>query len=198
VELSIQARKRLDRAGLKETKIFASGDLDEYGIADLLVKGARIDAFGVGTALATSSDAPALGGVYKLVDVEKDGNIFFRAKFSEEKVTYPGRKQVFRSKGPDGKLAGDVIACEGETFSNHDPLLEQVMRYGKMTTPAPGIDTIRRLTHEQIAAIPEMCFQERECYSVRFSDKLQHLLSALRPKAARSQKSARMKVRKKS
>jgi nicotinate phosphoribosyltransferase len=193
-ELSIQARKRLDQAGLKQTRIFASGDLDEYGIADLLEKGAQIDAFGVGTALATSSDAPALGGVYKLVDVEKDGNIFYRAKFSEEKVTYPGRKQVFRSRGKDGKLTGDIIACEGETFSKHEPLLQQVMRYGKMTNPAPSIDTIRRLADERTAAIPEMCFLEHECYNVRFSDKLQRLLSALRPKAGRSKKNREARV----
>ena len=70
--------------------------LDEFVIADLLTRGVQIDTFGVGTALTTSKDAPALGGVYKLVDVASVTALSGRAKFSEEKITYPGRKQVLR------------------------------------------------------------------------------------------------------
>src|SRR5215831_11232306 len=88
VDLSRKVR-RLDQVGLRETRIFASGDLDEFVIADLLARGAQIDIFGVGTALATSKDAPALGGVYKLVDVASGETLSERAKFSEEKITYP-------------------------------------------------------------------------------------------------------------
>jgi nicotinate phosphoribosyltransferase len=84
VDLSRQVRRRLDQAGLTEIRIFASGDLDEFVIADLLARGAQIDAFGVGSALATSKDAPALGGVYKLVDVESGDAPSYRAKFSEK------------------------------------------------------------------------------------------------------------------
>src|SRR5438309_5625247 len=116
VELSREVRKRLDQAGLSETKIFASGDLDEFVIADLLARGAQIDAFGVGTALATSKDAPALGGVYKLVDVASGDAPSYRAKFSEEKITYPGRKQVFRLPNCDGSAREDVIARESERY----------------------------------------------------------------------------------
>ena len=89
-------RRELDRAGWKDVKIFASGDLDEYKIAKLLAKGAAIDAFGVGTALGTPGDAPHLNLIYKLVEVERGGKIREAAKFSRAKVTYPGRKQVFR------------------------------------------------------------------------------------------------------
>ena len=84
-QLSKEVRRRLDAAGLRDTRIFASGDLDEFAIAELLAGGAAIDAFGVGTALATSQDAPSLNGVYKLVDVASGGATSYRAKFSEKK-----------------------------------------------------------------------------------------------------------------
>ncbi len=89
-------RRELDRAGWKDVKIFASGDLDEYKIEKLLAAGAALDAFGVGTALGTPGDAPHLNLIYKLVEVERGGKIHEAAKFSHAKVTYPGRKQVFR------------------------------------------------------------------------------------------------------
>lgn len=101
---------------MKTTKIFAGGDLDEFVLADLLARGAQIDAFGVGTALATSEDAPAMGGVYKLVDLESEGEISYRAKFSPDKTTYPGRKQLFRFCNADGTFREDVIACGNEQF----------------------------------------------------------------------------------
>ncbi|MGH7838104.1 MAG: nicotinate phosphoribosyltransferase, partial [Candidatus Binataceae bacterium] len=89
-------RRQLDGAGWKDVKIFASGDLDEARITELLAKGAAIDAFGVGTALATPGDAPHLNLIYKLVVVERDGKLRGAAKLSAAKVTYPGCKQVFR------------------------------------------------------------------------------------------------------
>src|SRR6202161_2276809 len=89
------ARHVLDRAGWEDVKIFASGDLDEYRIAELIADGAAIDAFGVGTALSTPGDAPHLNLIYKLVEAERDGKVREAAKLSRSKVTYPGRKQVF-------------------------------------------------------------------------------------------------------
>jgi putative nicotinate phosphoribosyltransferase len=79
------ARAILDAAGLQDAKIMASGDLDEYRIADLLAAGAPIDSFGVGTELATSGDAPAMGAIYKLVDLNGRAT----AKWSEDKAPYP-------------------------------------------------------------------------------------------------------------
>ena len=93
---SIWARNRLNQAGWKDVIIFASGDLDEDRIAELLAKGALIDGFGVGTALVNSIDSPALGVIYKLVETEFDREARPVAKFSPEKMTYPGKKQVFR------------------------------------------------------------------------------------------------------
>src|ERR1700684_599274 len=90
-------RRELDRAGWRDVKIFASGDLDEDQLTRLVKSGAKIDAFGVGTALATPGDAPHLNLVYKLVEIDRDGSIRGAAKLTHAKVTYPGRKQVFRS-----------------------------------------------------------------------------------------------------
>lgn len=128
---SVWVRERLDRAGWKDVQIFASGDLDEDRMESLLQSGARIDAFGVGTALSTSGDSPSVGVIYKLVEVEMDGSVRSAAKFSQEKMTYPGRKQVFRLTDADGKFSNDVIGLEGESIAGTEPLLVPVMREGR-------------------------------------------------------------------
>src|ERR1019366_2632950 len=113
---SLWTRQRLDSAGWKDVQIFVSGDLDENRIEALLHSGAPIDAFGVGTALSTSADAPYVGVIYKLVEVELDHRIRGTAKFSEDKKTYPGRKQIFRLAEGDATYSGDIIGLEDETF----------------------------------------------------------------------------------
>jgi nicotinate phosphoribosyltransferase len=182
LELSIRARQRLDHAGFKDTKIFASGDLDEYAISDLVAQGAPIDAFGVGTALATSKDAPALGGVYKLVDIESVGTASYRAKFSEEKVTYPGRKQVFRFHQPNGTFRGDIIACADEQFPYDEPLLRCVMRNGRRISSSPELQSIQQYARQQIDRIPEGSrrLNQPEPYIVSFSQRLEALLADVR------------------
>ena len=95
--LSKEARKMLDKAGFKQTKIVASNDLDEYTISQLKHQGAKIDAWGIGTKLITAYDQAALGAVYKLVSIEDDhGNMVDTIKISgnPEKVTTPGLKKV--------------------------------------------------------------------------------------------------------
>src|SRR5580692_6368798 len=97
VTLAPAVRKILDDAGLPETKIMATGDLNEYKIHELVAARAPIDVFGVGTELSTSADAPTLGVVYKMVELEDAGNHRrYTAKLSEDKHTLPGSKQVFR------------------------------------------------------------------------------------------------------
>ena len=128
---SLWVRKRLDRAGWNDVQIFASGDLDEDRIEALVRSGARIDAFGVGAALSTSADSPYVGVIYKLVEVDLGSVVRSAAKFSQEKITYPGRKQVFRFVADDGKFQSDVIGLDGESFPASEPLLVPVMRAGR-------------------------------------------------------------------
>ncbi len=134
---SAWARQRMDRAGWSDVQIFASGDLDEDRIEALLRRGARIDAFGVGTALSTSGDVPSIGVIYKLVEVELDGRVRSAAKFSEAKKTYPGRKQVFRFTGGDGKYSSDTVGLENEAYPEAEPLLVPVMRESKRREASP-------------------------------------------------------------
>ena len=105
--LAGSARRVLDEAGMRETPIIASGDLDEDRIAQLVAAGAPIDRWGVGTDLGTSRDAPAVGGVYKLVaDQAEHGTLARHAsRRSPGKATLPGPKQVFR-RYEDGADAG--------------------------------------------------------------------------------------------
>jgi nicotinate phosphoribosyltransferase len=146
-DLSIKVRNILDRAGKTETKVFASSDLDEYRIRDLLSRGARIDSFGVGTQLATSYDAPALSGVYKLVASEQEGRMSMRIKLSTDKATYPGPKQVWRCVDKSGSYSGDIVALEDEPqpfgvpddeHASCHPLLEKVMSSGRAIREAAG------------------------------------------------------------
>jgi nicotinate phosphoribosyltransferase len=141
--LSREVRAVLDAGGLEETSVLVSGDLDEYVISGLVSAGAPIDSFGVGTALVTSSDAPALGGVYKLV--ESDGRPVM--KMSSGKATLPGRHQVFRNGGPD------VIGMSDEQLPGR-PLLELVLRGGDLVRPLPTLDESRAYAAAELAALP--------------------------------------------
>ena len=184
---SVWARARLDAAGWNDVQIFVSGDLDEDKIESLLRNGARVNAFGVGTALATSSDAPFLGVIYKLTEVEERGQVRSAAKFSEAKKTYPGRKQVFRFSGPDGRYVSDTVGLEEEQFPGTEPLLVPVMRAGRRLAPAsqPG---------EQVQAARERFLAGRgrlpdsiralavaaEPYRVQYSGRLEESLARVR------------------
>lgn len=159
--LSVAVRRILDDAGCTSAKIVASGDLNEHRIAELRRAGAPIDLYGVGTDLVTSIDAPALGGVYKLVeigDVERGagGERTPIAKFSEGKATLPGAHQVHRFRDRSGKLARDVIALEGEPMSpDAEPLLAPVMARGARVAPREGLDAVRTRARAQLAGLPE-------------------------------------------
>ena len=124
-DLSIRARKRLDEADLTSVGIFASGNLDEYAITDLLARGARIDAFGVGTLMGVSADAPTLDFSYKLTSYAGQD----RVKLSRAKRSLPGPQQVFRL-GKDGMDVGDIVAGAGEDHPGR-PLLVDVMQGGR-------------------------------------------------------------------
>ena len=119
--LSKKARVMLDEAGFEDVKIVASNSLDEYIIRDMLIQGAKVDSFGVGERLITSSSSPVLGGVYKLVAVVKDGKPVPKIKLSENtaKVTIPGAKKLWRLyDNESGKALADVITLEDETIDD--------------------------------------------------------------------------------
>jgi len=133
--LARSARCLLDEAGLAGARIFASGGLDEYAIADLVARGAPIDAYGVGTKMGVSADAPYLDSAYKLVAYAGRPVM----KLSPGKATQPGAKQVHR--GPDG----DVLALREEPAPpGHEPLLVPVMRGGRLLTAPEPLAAARR------------------------------------------------------
>jgi nicotinate phosphoribosyltransferase len=154
LELSREIRKILDDGGRSDAIIVASGDLNEYSIEALTDAGAPIDQFGVGTELVTSRDAPALGGVYKLVETERDGEPHYAAKFSKSKISYPGKKQVFRFTGADGKYHHDVLALASENFSDGEPLLQPVLSDGKRVGDSPTLDLIRERAKRSLGCLP--------------------------------------------
>lgn len=151
---SRRVRARLDASGLEATRIFASGDLDEWQIARLMEGRAPIDVFGVGTALSTSSDAPALGGVYKLVEVERAGRACPVLKLSPGKATYPGVKQVWRVADGD-RATHDVLGRSDEAPPRYGrTLLEPAMRRGRRVRPAPTLHRIRARAIEAVEELP--------------------------------------------
>lgn len=130
-ELARRVRNILDTGGLLATTIFASGDLDEYGLRDLMAQNAPIDGFGIGTRLDTSADVPYLDCAYKLQEYAG----IARRKRSAGKATWPGRKQVWRYYD-DGRMIGDVVSLEHDPQPG-TPLMLPVMRQGRRITP-PG------------------------------------------------------------
>jgi nicotinate phosphoribosyltransferase len=180
---SVWVRQRLDQAGWQNDIVFASGDLDEERIASLLAEGARIDGFGVGTALVTSSDSPTLGLIYKLVETDIAGEVRSAAKFSPTKVTYPGSKQVFRFSHPDGLFAEDIIGLAEEVFPGAESLLIPVMTEGHRSVPRTNLNAASVRRGEQTARLPEpvrSLSSEATSYPVRYSQKLEDLLDQVR------------------
>jgi nicotinate phosphoribosyltransferase len=150
VTLSKSVRHILDEGGLADVRIFASGGLDEDKIAEMMRAGAPIDGFGIGTSLTTSSDVPALDCVYKLQEYAGLG----RRKHSPGKATWPGRKQVWRQYGADGRMAGDILSVETDRQPG-EPLIEQVMLNGRRVTPLPTLAAIRVRAARELERLPE-------------------------------------------
>jgi len=141
---SKEARAILDGAGLRDAKIMASGDLDEWRIAELIAAGAPIDAFGVGTELATSGDAPSMGAIYKLVEVNGRDT----AKWSEDKTSLPGAKQLFRFHDRD------VLALASEPLpQGAEPLLRPVILKGQLVGEPPSMKLIREYAAESLRTV---------------------------------------------
>lgn len=175
--LARTVRAVLDAEGCADLRIFASSDLDEYRIADLLAQDAPIDAFGVGTRLGTSADAPSLGAVYKLVDGAR-GPVM---KHSADKASLPGVKQVYREER-DGASLADTIALAGETGVVGRPLLEPVMASGERLGAPESLAVLRDRRAAAVARLPETARRldaDADAYRVRLSPGLATLIEEL-------------------
>jgi nicotinate phosphoribosyltransferase len=173
VALSKSVRHILDAGGLSGIGIFASGGLDEDSLTAMIRAGAPIDGFGIGTSLTTSSDVPALDCAYKLQEYAG----LARRKRSTGKATWPGRKQVWRRFGPDGRMAGDTVSVENDEGQGGEPLMQVVMRGGRRIAPSPSLADVRGRAAADLARLPEPLrgLQPDAAYPVRMADILQQL-----------------------
>jgi nicotinate phosphoribosyltransferase len=178
VALSRQVRRMLDEAGLRDAKIFATNDLNEHRLAELVKCGSCFDAFGVGTALATSSDAPTLSAVYKLVELKRGGETTYTAKFSDEKSTLPGAKQIYRYPHYD------MVALYSECNADFEgePLIRPVISRGEMVTGLPTLEAVQKHAMASIAALPKALhsLDDAEPYPVEISPRLLDMAEDIR------------------
>jgi len=180
--LSKKVRKILDEAGMDYTKIFVSGDLNEYVLDNMTRHSIPIDSFGVGTDLVTSRDDSAMPGIYKLVEIECQGQTVLRAKRSTGKRTIPGAKQVYRNYDRRGMIIDDLIALASETPpSNMKPLLTEVVRSGQLIMKLPNLGKIRDVARGELQSLPQKYFQLRGSAKppVRLSPLLERLTRSL-------------------
>jgi nicotinate phosphoribosyltransferase len=164
----------------EDVDVFVSSGIDEYKLRRFFSEGGVATGFGPGTALATSDDAPTLDPVYKLVAVERDGEMQPSMKLSTGKVTYPGRKSVRRIER-DGTFERDVLAPAGAGDPGEE-LLVAVFAGGKRVYDLPGLDEIRERTLVNLRRLPRECRRIREpaTYEVTVSDELRERTESLR------------------
>jgi nicotinate phosphoribosyltransferase len=172
ITLSKAVRRILDEGGLRDVTIFASGGIDETVIANIIRSGAPIDGFGIGSSLTTSYDAPGLDCAYKLEEYAG----LPRRKRSAGKATWPGRKQVWRRFGADGRMAGDILSLENDDQAG-EPLIELVMQGGKRVAPAPTLGEIRARAARDLERLPEPLrrLEPGASYPVEVSEALRRL-----------------------
>jgi nicotinate phosphoribosyltransferase len=177
-QLSRAVRKILKDAGLDNTQIFASGAFDEYKIKKVITEGADIDAFGVGTKMGVSGDAPYLDIVYKLVQYAGRPVL----KLSSEKETLAFEKQVYRFQAEDGQLKKDVIGLREEEFPESESLLLKVMEQGHIISPPLPLPQIRETFTKEFARLADVYKSIEDAptdYPVSLSPKLKTLQSDL-------------------
>ena len=174
-------RKIIDENGCEKVLIVASSDLNEYRIKEILDKNAPIDAFGIGTELATSRDDPAIAGVYKLIEYNSKPKI----KISEDKLTYPGKKQIYRFYNKQGEFKEDILTLDYEPApSDSEALLIPVMKKGILITNLPDLNNIQQFYNENIKKLPNKFkeLDENHTFELRISKKLSELTNSLKEK----------------
>ena len=171
-DLTAMARKVraiLDAGGLKDVIILVSGGVNEDVLQTMMKAGAPIDGFGIGVNLAASVDVPALDCAYKLQEYAG----IPKRKLSEGKATWPGRKQVWRAYGADGRMAGDILSLETDKQPG-ETLIVPVMRAGKRIAPSPTLTQIRERAARDLARLPESLrrLEPGADYPVKIADAL--------------------------
>ncbi|MDR0492835.1 MAG: nicotinate phosphoribosyltransferase [Nitrososphaerota archaeon] len=188
-ETSRKIRVMLDNQGLDYVKIFASGDLDEYKVTELLEKTAPIDSFGVGTKMGTSADQPYLDVIYKLCETQNADKSFSPImKLSKDKNTLPGRKQVYRFRNGDGSFKKDKITLADES-ADGEAMLVKVMDKGKLTYSLPSLNEIRSFATKNLAQLPQKykTLVNTPSYPVELSVQLQNLMKMLKIEIAKKE-----------
>ncbi|HZT47326.1 MAG TPA: nicotinate phosphoribosyltransferase [Hyphomicrobiaceae bacterium] len=185
IALSKSVRRILDEGGLGDVTIFASGGIDEDELVGMAAEHAPIDGFGIGTSLTTSSDVPALDCAYKLQEYAG----LPRRKRSTGKATWPGRKQVWRSYGPDGRMSGDTLSVEDDRQPG-EPLIEPVMRNGRRLGTRPTLAEIRERTAHALARLPEPLrrLEPGAPYPVQVTERLVQLAAEVDERLARQER----------
>ena len=181
IKHSKKVRKILDDNGCDKVIIVASSDLNEYKIRNLIRKNAPIDAFGIGTELATSRDDPTISGVYKLVEY----NSIPKIKISEEKITFPGKKQIYRLYNEEGFYKEDVLMLENEKEPvNSEKLLLPIIKNGQLIYQNPTLSEIQNYYSRTIKKLPTNFkkLEESHNFKVKISSKLIDLTNSIRSK----------------
>jgi nicotinate phosphoribosyltransferase len=196
VDLSVKARRILDHNGLNDVSIFASGNLNEYKIEEMVRAGAPIDAFGVGTDMVVSADAPALDVAYKLTEYKGTP----RLKTSPGKLTLPGRKQVFRAVNAQGGCFADMIGLSDEgaaTVAREfkpapnqvTTLLERHYSGGHRLGPRPSLSESRERFLEALSSLDQRYkgLERPDSYPVRRTAALNAMLVSEKLRAEKRQ-----------
>jgi len=171
--LAREVRKIFDAAGMQHVKIAGSGGLDEFDLADFADAAVPYDSYGVGTKMGVSGDAPWTDCAYKLV--EYGGRPVL--KLSTGKVSWPGRKQVFRRRNNQGQLEKDIIGLREENMPGAELLLVKVMESGKAIVPLPTLEDSRKTFREEFAQLAPstQAIRNPVHYPIEFSPRLQTL-----------------------
>jgi len=181
IEHANKVRKILDNNGCKDVIIVASSDLNEYKIKEIIDKNTPIDAFGIGTELATSRDDPTIAAVYKLTEYKG----IPRIKISEGKLTYPGKKQIYRTFDKNGIFKEDILTLDNETPPlNSEALLFPVLKKGKLVSELPELKEIQQVYLNNINRLPEdfKVLEENHIFNLGISQKLEELINSLKKK----------------
>jgi nicotinate phosphoribosyltransferase len=171
--LAIEVRKIFDEAGFPDVKIVGSGGLDEFDLAEFSAANVPYDSYGVGTKMGVSADAPWFDIAYKLVEYDQRPVL----KLSTGKGSWPGAKQVFRSRDRHGQLQKDIIALRSENFPGAEPLLRKVMTNGQPCAPSPTLEKIREDCLAEFGRLPDpvKAIRHPAPYSVELSPRLRAL-----------------------